>query len=443
LRKERLCFNVALSTMNPSSVSNERRAFLKTGSLLTAASLLPSISRANQGGDSDLKVAVVGCGGRGTGAAAQSLSVPGTRLVAMADAFADNVERSHNELKQKFGDRVDVPESRRFAGFDAFKGAIDAADVVLLCSTPGFRPAHFEYAVAQGKHVFMEKPVAVDGPGVRRVIEAAKKADEKNLKVVCGLQRRYQKSYLETLAQVKEGAIGDFVSAQVYWCGGGVWTRPRKEGMTEMEYQMRNWYYFNWLCGDHIVEQHIHNLDVINWFKEAHPVKAVGMGGRSQRIGKEAGEIFDHHYVEYQYADGSIMNSQCRHWDGLWSRVSESISGTKGIAQPGTIRDRDGKTVWRFRGDDNNPYQTEHDVLIQHIRENKPINDAYFTADSTLTAIMGRMATYSGKEISWDMAMNSTLDTMPSKLDWNVDPGPKAGPDGLYPCPVPGKTVVL
>ncbi len=429
--------------MTPSSSFADRRSFLKTGGLLTAASLLPSAGRAQDAAATEIKVAVIGCGGRGTGAAAQSLSVPGTRLVAMADAFADNVERAHSELKKQFGDRVDVPEERRFSGFDAFKSATDAADLVLLCSSPGFRPAHFEYAVAQGKHVFMEKPVAVDGPGIRKVIETAKIADEKKLKVVCGLQRHYQNSYIETLAKVKEGAIGDFVSSQVYWCGGGVWTRPRKEGMTEMEYQMRNWYYFNWLCGDHIVEQHIHNLDVVNWFKGAHPVKAVGMGGRSQRIGKESGEIFDHHFVEYQYADGTIMNSQCRHWDGLWSRVSESISGTKGTAQPGVIKDRSGKIIWRFSGEDNNPYQTEHDVLIQCIREDKAVNDAYFTAESTLTAILGRMATYSGKEVTWDMALNSTLDTMPATLAWDAAPGPKPGPDGLYPCPVPGKTVVL
>ncbi len=429
--------------MNPSSTSADRRAFLKTGGLITAASLLPSIGRAQDGDVSEIKVAVIGCGGRGTGAATQSLNVPGTRLVAMADAFPDNVENAYKTLKNQFGDRVDVPEDRRFSGFDAYKAAIDAADVVLLTTPPGFRPAHFEYAVEKGKHVFMEKPVAVDGPGVRKVIEAAKKADEKNLKVVCGLQRRYQNSYLETLAKVKEGAIGDFVSSQVYWSGGGVWTRPRSEGMTEMEYQMRNWYYFNWICGDHIVEQHIHNLDVANWFMDAHPVKAVGIGGRTKRIGKDWGEIYDHHYVEYQYADGTIMNSQCKHWDGTWSRVSESIMGTSGIAQPGQIRDRKGKVVWRFGGPDNDPYQTEHDVLIQRIRENKAINDAYFGAEATLTAILGRMATYSGKEVTWDMALNSTLDTMPQSLAWDADPGPKPGPDGLYPCPIPGQTVVI
>jgi len=334
---------------------------------------------------------------------------------------------------------VDVPEDRRFSGFDAYKNAIDAADVVLLCTPPGFRPAHFEYAVEKGKHVFMEKPVAVDGPGIRKVIEAAKKADEKKLKVVCGLQRRYQTSYLETLEKIKEGTVGDIVSSQVYWVSGGVWVRERKPEMTEMEYQMRNWYYFNWICGDHIAEQHVHNLDVGNWFKGAHPVKAVGMGGRNQRVGKDFGEIYDHHFVEFTYDDGTVMNSQCRHWNGVWSKVSETIHGTEGTVTPGMIKDPKGKVVWRFRGPDNQPYQVEHDVLYDHIRNDKPVNDAYFTAESTLTSILGRMATYSGQEVTWDQALNSDLDLTPATLAWDADPGPKPGPNGIYPAPTPGE----
>lgn len=430
--------------MNPAH-STDRRTFLKAGTLATAASVLPSIASAQDAAKdaAEIKVALIGCGGRGTGAAAQSLSVPGTKIVALADAFADNVENAHGQLVSQFKERVDVPAERRFSGFDAYKKAIDAADVVLLCTPPGFRPPHFEYAIQQGKHVFMEKPVAVDGPGIRKVIEAAKMADEKKLTVVCGLQRRYQQSYIQTLEKIKEGAIGDIISSQVYWCGGGLWIRARQEGMTEMEYQMRNWYYFNWLCGDHIAEQHVHNLDVGNWFKNAHPVKAVGMGGRSRRIGPETGEIFDHHYVEFQYPDGSIMNSLCRHWDETWSRVSESFAGSTGIAQPGVIRNREGKITWRFTENDNNPYQTEHDVLYKCIRENTPRNDAYYTAESTLTSILGRMASYSGQEVTWEMALNSTLDTMPANLAWDADPGPRPGPDGLYPAPIPGRTQVF
>lgn len=426
--------------MTESSLIADRRGFLKTGTLIATAAAAPGILRA-QGTANELKIALVGCGGRGSGAAAQSLNVPGTRLVAMADAFPENIEAAHDGLKKQYGDRVDVPKERRFAGFEGYKAAIDAADVVLLCTPPGFRPAHFEYAVEKGKHVFMEKPVAVDGPGIRKVLEAAKKADEKKLKVVCGLQRRYQNSYLETLKQVQEGAIGEFVSSQVYWVSGGVWVRDRGPGMSEMEYQMRNWYYFNWICGDHICEQHVHNLDVSNWFKGGqHPVKALGMGGRTQRIGKQFGEIYDHFYVEYTYADGTVMNSQSRHWNGVASRVSETVTGTKGSAFPGMIKDRAGKVIWRFRGQDNNPYQTEHDLLYDFIRKDTPHNDAVYTAESTLTAIMGRMACYTGQEITWEQALNSTIDTMPKVLAWDADPGPKAGPDGMYPCPVPGVT---
>ncbi|MFD0896098.1 Gfo/Idh/MocA family oxidoreductase [Luteolibacter ambystomatis] len=415
-----------------------RRTFLQTGALAAAASTLPSSLFAQVGGSDEIKVALIGCGGRGTGAAAQTLTVPGTRLVAMADAFPDRLEGSLGELKKQFGERADVPKERQFTGFEAFKQAIDSADVVLLCTPPGFRPSHFEYAIEKGKHVFMEKPVAVDGTGIRKMLEAAKKADEKKLKVVCGLQRRYQTSYLETFKKVQEGAIGDFISSQVYWTGGGVWVNSRQPGSTEMQYQMRNWYYFNWLCGDHIAEQHVHNLDVGNWFKGAHPAKCVGMGGRSQRIGKDYGEIFDHFYVEYTYPDGTIMNSQCRHWGG-WTKVTEEISGTKGTALPGMIKDHSGKIVWRFRETEKNPYQNEHDALYDHIRNDKPLNNAFYTAESTLTAIMGRMAAYSGEEITWEKALNSQLDTMPKVLAWDADPGPKAGPDGLYPAPVPGK----
>jgi predicted dehydrogenase len=425
--------------MNPATESTDRRSFLKTGSLLTAASLLPGLARA-QGEAAEIKVALIGCGGRGTGAAAQSLSCPGTKLVAVADAFEDNAKKAAESLKKQFPDRVDLPAERIFHGFDAYQKAIESADLVLLCTPPGFRPTHFEYAVEKGKHAFVEKPVAVDGPGIRKFIAAAKAADAKNLKIVCGLQRHYQNSYIETLAQVKAGMIGEIINSQVYWSGGGVWTRARQEGMTEMEYQMRNWFYFNWVCGDHICEQHIHNIDVGNWFKGAVPVKANGIGGRTKRIGKDWGEIFDHHYVEYTYADGTTMNSQCKHWNGTWSKVSETIVGTKGKAEPGVIKDLSGKIIWRFRGEQNNPYQTEHDVLVQHIRENKAINDAHRTAEATLTAIMGRMATYTGQEITWEQALNSDLDTMPKTLAWDADPGPKPGPDGMYPAPIPGET---
>mgnify|MGYP006072837411 FL=1 len=431
----------SFKTFMTENIQPNRRKLLKTGGALAAT--LPFSSFAQAGGSDEIKVAVIGAGGRGQGAATQTLNAGGTKIVAVADAFRDNAERAVAGLKERFKERVDVPAERIFDGFDGYRAAIDAAEVVILATTPGFRPEHFEYAVEQGKHVFMEKPVAVDAPGIRRVLAAAKKADEKNLKVVCGLQRRYQNSYIETLEQIKSGVIGEITSAQVYWNGGGVWVRKRAEGMTEMEYQMRNWYYFNWLCGDHIVEQHVHNLDVMNWFKGGPPMKAQGMGGRQVRIGPETGEIFDHHYVEYTYADGTVMNSQCRHQRGAMNRVTEVIGAQNGRAMPGRILDMNGKTIWRFKGENNDPYQTEHDVLYKHIREDKPINNAYYTAASTMTAILGRMVTYSGKEIKYDDALANGLSTMPKTLGWDADPGPKPGPDGLYPAPIPGKHQVM
>lgn len=409
---------------------SDRRQFLKTGALLSAASLFPTIGAAADD-VKPIKIALIGCGGRGTGAAAQSLNVAGTTLVAMADAFADNLEYAHKQLSEKFGARVDVPEARRFVGLDAYKAAIDAADVVLLCSTPGFRPQHFEYAVKQGKHVFMEKPVAVDGPGIRKVIEAAKVADQKNLKVVCGLQRRYQKSYLETLAKVKEGMIGDIISSQVYWVSGGVWTRPRSEGQTEMQYQVRNWYYFNWLCGDHIVEQHVHNLDVINWALQAHPTRCRGMGGRQVRTDPKYGHIFDHHAVQYQYENGAYCFSESRQIDGCANDVSEHVYGADGEAHMGGSFRITGKNAWKFEGQQNDPYQTEHDDLFAAIRAGKPFQEGRMVAESTLTAIMGRMATYSGREITWDQALASDEKWGPENYEF--------GPLPVDPVPMPGQ----
>jgi len=418
-----------------------RRKFLKTSGLAAAASSLPSIGYAQDTNAGELKVALIGCGGRGRGAASQTLKVPGTKLVALADAFGDQLDAAYNQLKTAFKDKVEVPQARRFVGFDAYKEAIALADVVILATPPGFRPIHFEHAVANNKHVFMEKPVATDAAGIRQVLDAAKAADAKKLKVVVGLQRRYDERYIETVKRVHDGMIGDIVSAQCYWNSAGVWVRKRKEGMTEMEYQMRNWYYFNWLCGDHIAEQHVHNIDVINWFKgDEYPVSAQGMGGRQTRVGPDFGEIFDHHYVEFTYGDGSIMNSQCRHTKGALSRVNEYVRGTKGSAGPGVIRDHDGKITWRYKGRPKNAYQHEHDELYRHIRADLPLNNAYYGAMSTMTSILGRMATGSGKDLKMDKALASELSIMPKEFSWDADPGPKPGPDGIYPCAIPGKT---
>src|SRR5579859_2119668 len=355
-----------------------RREFVKQSSLLAGSLItfpaLANNSLFNTAIDNTIKVALVGCGGRGTGAAMQAmLTKQNVKLVAMADAFKgrlDDCLKSLSADDSKVKNRVAVPEENRFVGFDAYKKAIPLADVVILATPPGFRPMHFEEAVQQGKQIFMEKPVATDPAGVKRVLDAAEIAKKKKLNVVVGLQRHYQSSYRALYKMFDAGLIGNIVSAQAWWNDSGVWVNPRKPGQTEMEYQMRNWYYFNWICGDHIVEQHIHNIDVVNWFKGGYPVKAQGMGGREVRKGKEFGEIFDHHYVEYQYADGTILNSQCRHIKGTYSRVDEQIVGTSGtiFGAAKKIVDRSGNVIFQFAAsNENNPYQTEHDELFDAI----------------------------------------------------------------------------
>lgn len=394
-------------------------------------------------GSDTLKVALVGCGGRGTGAASQALSTSGSvKLVAMADAFRDRLEGSLNTLKRNVAERVDVSEDNKFVGFDAYKKAINLADVVILATPPGFRPIHFEEAIRQGKHVFMEKPVAVDAPGVRKVLAAAEEAKRKNLKVGVGLQRHHQLGYIETIKRLQDGAIGDIVSMRCYWNGSGVWIRERQPNQTEMEYQMRNWYYFVWLCGDHITEQHIHNLDVINWVKNAYPVRAQGMGGREVRTGPDTGQIFDHHFVEFEYADGSRCYSQCRHIRGCWSSVSEHVQGTKGHANISGHRIF-GPNNWRFSGGGKDAYQQEHDDLFDAIRNDKPFNEAEYGAKSTMTSILGRFCTYSGQMITWEEAINSDRDLSPKKYAWDANPPVMPDENGNYPVPVPGRTEVL
>jgi len=360
------------------------------------------------------------------------------------------MDGSQKGLERKHGIKAQVKEENKFVGFDAYKNAIEMADVAILATPPGFRPIHFAEAIKQGKHVFMEKPVAVDGKGVRQVLAAAQEAKKKNLKVGVGLQRHHQLGYQEVIKRIQDGAIGDIVSARAYWNGGGVWVRDRKSfeqragrKLTEMEYQMRNWYYFVWLCGDHIDEQHIHNLDVINWVKGTHPVSCQGLGGREVRTGIDHGEIFDHHAVEYKYADGSYMFSQCRHIRGCWNSVSEHVQGTKGrgsVSGPHALYGNDGKQTWRFPGGGKNPYQQEHDSLFDAIRNDKPHNEAFYGAYSTLTAVMGRMATYSGKMITADQALNSNENTMPEVLGWEAAPPTLPDEDGRYAIPIPGKT---
>ena len=440
----------------PKTSQATRRDFVKQSSLLAGGAMAtPMLSNLNfySGSNDAIKIALIGCGGRGTGAALQALqSKQNVKIVAMADAFKDRLDSCYKSLtaedlsdagiKGNFKAVVDVPEERKYVGFDAYKNAMAHADVVILATPPGFRPIHFEEAVKQGKHIFMEKPVATDPAGVKRVLAAAEIAKTKKLNVVVGLQRHYQNSYRELYK--RKDMIGDITSAQAWWNNDGVWVKPRETGQTEMEYQMRNWYYFNWLCGDHINEQHIHNIDVINWFKGGHPVKAQGMGGREVRKGKDFGEIFDHHYVEFQYADGSMLNSQCRHIKNTSAKVDELIVGTKGKIYCGdaNIRDHKGKIMYQFdlKGE-NNGYQTEHDELFEAIAKGiYKFANAEYGAHSTMTSILGRMATYSGQVVEWDKALNSGLNLQPSAFTWDTLPQSLPDENGLYKIAVPGIT---
>ncbi|TAF93228.1 MAG: gfo/Idh/MocA family oxidoreductase [Cytophagia bacterium] len=438
-----------------------RREFLKSTGLIAGGTLISGLSYGHHSVDDTIKVALIGCGGRGTGAAQQALSTKqNVKLVAMADAFQDRLEESYKNLtSKKYKDwsgasvdvtsKIDVPKERMFAGFDGYKQAIALADVVILATPPGFRPMHFEEAIKQNKHVFMEKPVATDGPGVRRVLDVAEQAKQKKLNVVVGLQRHYQRNYREAISRIHDGKIGDIVGGSVYWVSGGVWNKPRQPGQTEMEYQMRNWYYFNWLCGDHITEQHIHNIDVANWVKQGYPVEAQGTGGREVRAGKEFGEIFDHHIVDFTYADGTLINSQCRHYEGTYSKVDEQFLGTKGridsFGKNTALKTYNGKVIYGHEGKgDLNPYQVEHDELFAAIAKGEyKFADAENGAKSSLTSIMGRMATYSGKVVKWDEALNSNINLFPERLAWDALPKLLPQADGFYPVAVPGKSITV
>jgi predicted dehydrogenase len=435
--------------MDKDQKQHSRRDFVKQSTILAGGIMaVPLMSKANyfSGADDAIKVAVIGCGGRGTGAAIQALSTKqNVKLVAMADAFKDRLDDAFKEITSDDANvkaKVDVPEERKFVGFDAYKKAIPFADVVILATPPGFRPIHFEEAVKQNKHIFMEKPVATDPAGVQRVLAAAEEAKKKKLNVVVGLQRHYQNSYRELYK--RKDMIGDITSAQAWWNNDGVWVRERQPGQTEMEYQMRNWYYFNWLCGDHINEQHIHNIDVINWFKGGYPVKAQGMGGRQVRNGKDHGEIFDHHFVEFHYADGSILNSQCRHIKNTMAKVDELLVGTKGKIYAGAakITDHKDSTLYLFdKKSENNPYQAEHDELFAAIAKGEyKFADAENGAKSTMTSVLGRMATYSGQVISWDKAINSGIDLQPKVYDFAAAPPVLPNADGFYAIATPGIT---
>jgi myo-inositol 2-dehydrogenase / D-chiro-inositol 1-dehydrogenase len=446
------------------SVTNDgsRRDFLKTTAVSMAGLSLAGAmaTPVHAAGDDTLKIALIGCGNRGTGAIVQALKTKGSvKLWALGDTFDDRVESCLRHVKRemsgsgegraKEAPTIDVPKERQFVGLDAYRKVMDSGiDVVLLAGPPGYRPQHFEHAIKSGKHVFMEKPVATDPAGIRRVLAAAEEAKKKNLKVGVGLQRRHQPSYLEAIDRVHNGEIGDLVMLRCYWNGGPPAKSPFPRGdLSELEYQVRNWYFFAWLSGDHICEQHVHNIDVCNWIQQAHPVEAQGMGGRQVRTGKEFGNIFDHHAVEFTYADGAKMFSQCRQIPNTASLVAEGAHGTRGSVSLSSTNAEllvGNERKWRAsgggRGYKNNAYQAEHDALFDAIRNDKPHNEAEYGALSTMTAILGRMATYSGQVVKWDHALQLPDAMTVDAEAWDAAAPVKPDEDGRYAIAVPGVT---
>ena len=401
----------------PSKIlSPSRRDFLK-GS--TAAAIgLGALGNAHAAGSDTIKVGLIGCGGRGRGAADNICQAAGTtyniKLHAMADAFPDHLKDCREFIRNtpNCKDKFDVSDDRCFVGFDAYQKVIDCCDLVMLATPPGFRPLHIEATIKAGKQLFTEKPIAVDSTGIRKVLAAYEEAKSKGLSVVAGTQRRHQTPYLESMKRIHDGAIGDLITARVYWNQGDIWIHPRKEGWSDTEYQLRNWYHFLWLCGDHIVEQHVHNLDVAIWALGAHPVRAVGMGGRQVHTEPPYGQSYDHFAVDYEFPDGVHVLSMARQIAGCASDVSETIVGSKGRWSSHQYRFT-GATNDRIRDDRKDPYVLEHVDLLESIVSRKPINELKQVAESTLTAIMGRDSAYTGKAISWDQALNSKLDTFP------------------------------
>jgi len=408
--------------------SASRRDFLTTTAI---AGTMAALSNAHAAGSDTLRIGLIGCGDRGTGAAAQALCAEANvKLVAMADVFADRLQKSLEILQkdEQVAGKLDVKPDHRFVGFDAYRELLDSGvDVVLLCTPPHFRPQHLREAVDAGKHVFAEKPVAVDAPGVHSVLATCELAKKKGLSVVSGLCIRYDNGFREAVRRIQDGAIGDVVTLFANDYRSGRWAKQRQPDWTDMQYQMRNWYNFTWLSGDFNVEQHVHFLDVCSWvMKNQFPVKAVGMGGRQVLTEAEYGQIYDHFSVVYEYADGAKLVSNCRQQPHCMNDMSAQVVGTRGRAELSErrngLRIKTERGTWSYGGPQNLMYQTEHDELFASIRNGKPINNGEYMARSTLVAIMGRMTAYTGQEITWEMAQKSKENLSPSRYAWDAQP---------------------
>jgi predicted dehydrogenase len=431
---------LAKHTPSHRSTNASRRDFLKTSAVATAgaalATQLSAVPQVHAGGSDVIRIGLIGCGGRGTGAAGQALNAdPNVKLVAMGDAFADRLHNSLSDLRkdEAIASKIDVKDDHCFVGFDAYKQVLACpVDVVLLCTPPHFRPLHLKAAVEAGKHIFAEKPVAVDAPGVRSVLATCAEAKRKNLSLVSGLCYRYEHAKRETMKRIHDGVIGDPIALHTNYLMGGLWMRPRQAEWSDMEWQMRNWLYFTWLSGDHIVEQHIHSLDKMAWaLQDQYPLRASGTGGRQVRTGPEYGHIFDHHAVIFEYPRGLKVFSYCRQQVGTYADINDYILGTKGICdvQKHMIS---GQNPWRYHGPSEDMYQNEHNELFASIRAGKPIYNGDYMCKSTLMAIMGRMASYTGQVITWEMALNSKEDLTPAKYEF--------GPLAVAPVAMPGIT---
>jgi len=414
-----------MSNDDSKTVGASRRDFLKTSTAVVVGSGLASglgLPGAYAAGSDEIRVGVIGCGGRGTGAIDNVLgSAEGVRLVAIGDLFKDRLQDSLKNLA-KHGEKAAVPADRQFVGWDAYQKVI-ASDVnyIILATPPAFRPMHLKAAIEAGKNVFTEKPVAVDSAGIKQVYELADLAKSKGLGVVAGTQRRHHAAYLETLKRVKDGAIGDVVALRVFWNQGGLWTKPRQAEWTDMEWQLRNWLYFTWLSGDHIVEQHVHNIDVGRWaMGDKVPVRVFGVGGRQARTAPEYGHIFDHFGLDYEFDNGVHMLSMCRQIPGTPGLVAEAFVGTKGTmeTQDGRRYEITGPNAWSWSGEFTNPYQQEHTDLIESIRSGRPLNELKQVADSTLTAICGREAAYTGRVVAFEQYLTTDQNLAPTKLSF-------------------------
>lgn len=433
-----------------------RRTFIGSSAAIMGGALFAplSVSRSAYAAGSDtLKLALIGSGSRGTGAAVNALLAdPGTELVAIADVFEEMVTSSYENLMrmERVKDRVNVPDEHKFVGLDAYKKATVLADVVILASPPAFRPLHFEEAVNNGKHVFMEKPLATDAPGVRRILESGKVAEQKGLSVVVGLQYRYSQRFRQIINEIHTGRIGDITSMACNYLLGGIRQLERKPGDTEMEYQLRNWRFFEWLWGGSPAGLTIHFEDVAHWAKGSFPVRAFGTGGRAALEGPEQGDIYDHYYIDYEYEDGTRLHSRTRHIQGTWASRFVEFTGSKGIVHVPPFGEVDfknlkGETLWNHNEDDDpHPFQVEHDEFFKAIRNNTPLNDTEYSALSTMASIMGRMAVHSGNLVEWEEAFQSDLVLVPDDLAFDSDPPVMPKEDGSYHVPVPGdRTRVL